>query len=41
MMELIEIKCEKCGKDFYVYDNHVHDHMYCTMKCLESAHTDN
>ena len=36
-MELIEIKCENCGKEIYVYDGYVREQMYCTLRCLDSA----
>ena len=38
-MELIEVKCDSCGKEIYVYDIYAREHMYCTLRCLDS--TDN
>jgi len=40
-MELIEIKCEHCGKEIHIYDSYVKEHMYCTIGCLESSSMDN
>ena len=36
-MELIEVKCDSCGKEIYVYDIYAREHMYCTLHCLDSA----
>lgn len=38
-MELIEVKCDNCGKDIYVYESYVREHMYCTLGCLDSANS--
>ena len=40
-MELIEVKCDSCGKDIYVYDNYVREHMYCTLRCMDNVEKTN
>ena len=33
-MEIVEIKCEKCGKEIYVQEGHLREKMFCTLGCL-------
>lgn len=36
-MEIIEVKCDNCGKDIHVYDTYVREYMYCTLQCMDIA----
>ncbi|MCE8422489.1 MAG: hypothetical protein J5U17_06820 [Candidatus Methanoperedens sp.] len=35
-MELVEVKCEKCGKGIYIQESHLREKMFCTLGCLGS-----
>ncbi|MCZ7396163.1 MAG: hypothetical protein ABOK23_07285 [Candidatus Methanoperedens sp.] len=35
-MEIVEVKCENCGKEIYVQENHIREEMFCTLGCLSS-----
>lgn len=36
MWEIIEVKCEKCGKMSYVQENYMREKMFCTIWCMDS-----
>lgn len=33
---MVEIKCENCGKEIFVYKEYVREKMFCTMGCMDS-----
>ncbi|MCE8422488.1 MAG: hypothetical protein J5U17_06815 [Candidatus Methanoperedens sp.] len=35
-MKIVEIKCEKCGKEIYVIETYLRDKMFCTLGCMDS-----
>lgn len=35
-MEMVEIKCENCGKVIYIDKKFVRDKMFCTLGCLDT-----
>lgn len=35
-MEIVEVKCENCGKEIYVRESSVREEMFCTLACLSS-----
>jgi hypothetical protein len=35
-MEIVEVRCDNCGKEIYVQDNCVREKMFCTLGCLSS-----
>ncbi len=35
-MEIVEVKCENCGKEIYVQEDYVREKMFCTLGCLSS-----
>jgi hypothetical protein len=35
-MEIVEVKCEKCGKEIYVLEKYVRKEMFCTLGCMDS-----
>lgn len=34
-LEIVEVKCENCGKTLYVLDKCVREKMYCTIGCMD------
>lgn len=35
-MELTEVKCNNCGKDIFVQEDHKKEKMFCTIGCMDS-----
>jgi len=35
IVEIIEIKCEYCGKKIYVGKDGAREKMFCTLRCLD------
>lgn len=35
MKEMIEIKCETCGKNIFIIKEFMRDKMFCTLGCLD------
>ncbi len=35
-MEIIEKKCENCGKELYILEDHIREKMFCTLECMDS-----
>lgn len=33
--EIVEIKCDNCGKDVYVRRDFVRENMFCTLGCMD------
>lgn len=34
-MELVEIKCDNCGKEIFVLEDHIRQEMFCTIGCMD------
>ncbi len=34
--EIVEIKCNTCGKGMYIRRNSIREKMFCTIKCMET-----
>lgn len=39
--EIVEIKCDTCGRDMYVRRNSIRDKMFCTLKCMDTFQSKN
>ena len=34
-MELLELKCDNCGREIYVREDHIREKMFCTLGCMD------
>lgn len=34
-MEIVDKKCENCGKNIYVQEEFVREQMFCTLGCMD------
>lgn len=34
--KIVNVKCEKCGKELYVIDTNIRQKMFCTIQCMDS-----
>jgi len=35
-LEIIEIKCQNCGKELFIQEEYVREKMFCTLGCMDS-----
>jgi DNA-binding protein H-NS len=36
ILKLVEVECEKCGKEIFVQENYIRKKMFCTIGCMDS-----
>lgn len=36
-MDIVEVKCDNCGKNVYVLGEFVREKMFCTIGCLSES----